>query len=92
MLLAAERRTSSNVRTEDRPDSDSSRDASLLSRVDHALCQAGRQALRRVQIYVDRSHVTLRGQVRSYYEKQLAQHVTLAVSGVCGVSNQLAVR
>jgi hypothetical protein len=63
----------------------------LLSQVDGALRRAGWHALRHVQIDLDESHVTLRGRVRSYYHKQLAQHVTLCVDGVSGVQNELNV-
>jgi osmotically-inducible protein OsmY len=66
-------------------------DTTMLNLVDSALRRAGRHALRHVQIYLDDSHVTLRGRVRSYYHKQLAQHAALAVNGVLSIDNRLAV-
>lgn len=63
----------------------------LPSLVDAALRQAGRHALRRVQIATYESHVILRGSVRRYYHKQLAQHATLSVIGVRSVDNQLTI-
>jgi hypothetical protein len=35
--------------------------------------------------------VILRGRVRRFYHKQLAQHATLCVAGVRSVDNQLTV-
>ena len=63
----------------------------ISSLVDAALRQAGRHALRRVQIAAHESHVILRGSVRRYYHKQLAQHATLSVVGVRSVDNQLTI-
>jgi osmotically-inducible protein OsmY len=92
VLLTAERET---VVADDKekvePASEVEAEVGLLSRVDGALRRAGWDALRHVQIYLDESHVTLRGRVRSYYHKQLAQHVTLCVDGVKRVQNELRV-
>ena len=63
----------------------------LLSGVAEALDGRGRIAFRRVKIHVDARRITLSGRVRSFYLKQLAQHVTASVEGVWAVDNRLVV-
>lgn len=63
----------------------------LQTQVSEALWSAGKVSLRQIDIRTDAAHVTLRGQVRSFYLKQLAQHVAASVAGVVSVNNQLVV-
>jgi osmotically-inducible protein OsmY len=46
---------------------------------------------RGLRFETNQGHVTLRGVVRSYYQKQMAQEVLLGVEGVEHVENQLEV-
>ena len=63
----------------------------LLIRVVTALNSCGRVALRRIDIRVESQRIMLNGQVRSFYLKQLAQHVASSVTGVSSVDNCLVV-
>jgi osmotically-inducible protein OsmY len=93
-VTLAPERTKTNLETgsdEAEISQDAGHDMQLLNLVDGALRRAGCHALRSVQIYICESRVTLRGRVRSYYQKQLAQHVTLSIPGVWSVDNQLTV-
>jgi osmotically-inducible protein OsmY len=63
----------------------------LLCGVVAALSCSGRVALRRIDIRVESQRITLNGQVRSFYLKQLAQHVASSVTGVSSVDNRLVV-
>lgn len=64
---------------------------SLADRIRQALCSSGYGALNSVEISVDSGHVTLRGPVRSFYEKQIATSIVLPLDGVTQLSNELAV-
>jgi hypothetical protein len=46
---------------------------------------------RRIGFAVEAGHVTLNGIVRSFAQKQLAQHLVMQVPGVGSLSNQLLV-
>lgn len=64
----------------------------LGSEICEALRTTGKAALRRIEIRVEASHVTLQGSVRSFYLKQLAPHVAATVTGVALIKNQLSVK
>ena len=57
-------------------------DRELERRVTNALVSRNFPGLRRLSVEADRGRVALRGRVRSFYEKQLAQHVVRHVPGV----------
>jgi osmotically-inducible protein OsmY len=57
-------------------------DHDLESRLQSELSNNQRQALKRLQVHVAQGIVTLRGCVRSYYERQLAVQCCRRVPGV----------
>ena len=63
----------------------------LLARIDHALRASGRMGLRNVRVVAERDRISLRGQVPSYYLKQVAQTMALTIEGVESVQNDLVV-
>ncbi len=65
--------------------------AELRSRVISFLFGRNLPGLRQVQVDVDGHAVTLRGRVRSFYEKQLASHCCRRVAGVHQVIDDLHV-
>lgn len=73
------------------PDRENPWRCDLGTQINDALRNVGKVALRRIDIRTEAAHVTLRGRVRSYYLKQLAQHVAASVAGVDSVNNQLVV-
>jgi osmotically-inducible protein OsmY len=66
-------------------------DLHLAERVERALHGTGYRSLRDIEISVQARLVTLRGRVPSYYLKQLAQTIALAVPGTKQVRNSLEV-
>jgi osmotically-inducible protein OsmY len=56
-----------------------------------ALDATGQSWLRRVAVTAEDGVIVLRGRVPSFYLKQTAQAITLAVPGVAGVRNELQV-
>jgi CheY-like chemotaxis protein len=66
-------------------------DAALAARVNQALRASGFAALRELEVFASDGFVALQGTVPSYYLKQVAQAVCLAVAGVHGLRNELAV-
>ena len=46
---------------------------------------------RQFHLETEQGHITLRGQVRSYYQKQMAQEAVRNVDGVNEISNELEV-
>ena len=56
-----------------------------------ARCAAGYPELRELQFSADHGWITLRGCVRTYYLKQLAQAAAMSVAGVQSVDNQIVV-
>lgn len=66
-------------------------DQRLASDVHRSLSQLGYPQLNRVECRVDGKHVQLRGELRSYYLKQVAQSVAAKVSGVEQVHNRIRV-
>ncbi len=71
--------------------SENGTDLHLAADVDRALCATGHLELRQLQISVDQGCVTLRGCVRTYYLKQLAQAATMAVTRAESVDNQIVI-
>jgi osmotically-inducible protein OsmY len=71
--------------------SENATDLRLGADVDRALRVTGDLELRELQISADQGCVTLRGCVRTYYLKQLAQATTMAVAGAKSVDNQIVV-
>jgi osmotically-inducible protein OsmY len=69
----------------------SAEDLPLTEGVARALCATGYPSLRAIEVSVCGGQVILRGRVRSYYMKQVAQTAALAVSGVVGLRNELDV-
>ncbi len=63
----------------------------LAGQIQRALSHTGYGALKRIEIAIDRGHVTLRGPVRSFYQKQVATSVILPMEGVVQLSNELTV-
>ena len=59
-----------------------SADRDLERRVVSYLCGRHVPSLRHLSVLADNGTVTLRGQVRSFYEKQLCQHCCRRVAGV----------
>jgi osmotically-inducible protein OsmY len=67
------------------------RSVSLAERVERALRATGYPALRTIEVSVHCRRVVLKGRVPSYYMKQMAQAVTLAVAGVQELCNDVEV-
>ena len=63
----------------------------LVDQIGQALRDSGCAALGSVDIAIDEGHVTLRGPVRSFHQKQIATSVVLPLDGVKGLSNELTV-
>ncbi len=66
-------------------------DLGLAERVERALCATGYLSLRAVEVSACDGQIVLRGRVPSYYMKQVAQAVGLAIAGVRGLHNHLDV-
>lgn len=63
----------------------------LAAAVHQALARTGHAWLRRVEVTVEAGRVVLRGDVPSYYLKQLAQVTVLTLPDVPGLKNDLRV-
>lgn len=63
----------------------------LDEQIRQALKDSGYGALNSVEVSIDSGHVTLRGPVRSFHQKQIATSVVLPLDGVKGLSNELTV-
>ena len=63
----------------------------LSARIQDALTRQASREARRIEISVDGSVVTLRGQVHSWAERNAAEGVTWSAPGVSRVNNQLTV-
>jgi osmotically-inducible protein OsmY len=66
-------------------------DLRMAERVEHALRATGHAPLNGIQVNVRATLVTLRGQLPTYYLKQIAQTTALAIPGVRRVNNKLTV-
>lgn len=66
-------------------------DANLEERVRAFLSRQGSFALQGIQIAANGGHVTLRGYVHSFYEKQLCLECTKRVAGVKAIVNRIEV-
>ena len=64
---------------------------SLSERVDNALHQNPYLFGKRLRFEADGSHVVLRGTVRSFFQKQMAQEAIRKVAGVETIENHLDV-
>jgi osmotically-inducible protein OsmY len=65
--------------------------AALGAAAHEALARTGHAWLRRVEVTVEAGRVVLRGDVPSYYLKQMAQVTVLALPDVPGLENDLRV-
>ena len=75
-----------------RPDSPEPSDDVLLERaVREAIRRRCDRSVRGLAVWVDERVVTLRGQTRSFYEKQLVLHATQQVGGLDGIVDEIAV-
>ncbi|HVJ69817.1 MAG TPA: BON domain-containing protein [Caulifigura sp.] len=63
----------------------------LASSIKSAIDQVGRFAFRRIDVTAVNGKVVLRGFVKTWFQKQLAQHVALQVPGVNRLDNSLIV-
>ncbi|HVJ87506.1 MAG TPA: BON domain-containing protein [Caulifigura sp.] len=63
----------------------------LLNDVRSCLNGAGRLGFRRIHMTLEAGQVVLRGSVRTWFEKQLAQHLAMQTPGVTRVVNELIV-
>lgn len=63
----------------------------LEGRIESAISRAPHLVDKLVRIEMHAGHVVLRGVVRSYYQKQMAQETVRTVDGVAQVENQLEV-
>jgi osmotically-inducible protein OsmY len=75
----------------DTPVSEEDRNQELANAVSMALTTMDSSRLRPVSVVADAGQVRLTGRVHSYYAKQLAQMVAMAVEGVQGISNDVVV-
>jgi len=66
-------------------------DSQLADRVHNALIQNPHLPRRTLTVEAQQGRVILRGVVRSWYQKQMAQESLLRVEGVHGVENHLEV-
>lgn len=66
-------------------------DIPLDRQVLSALEQNPHTARRNLSFETDRGRVTLRGEVSTYYQKQMAQEVVLRIDGVDEIANELQV-
>lgn len=60
-------------------------------RIVEALAETGIQELRAVTVGVHEGRVTLKGSVKTYYAKQLAQETVRRVDGVEALQNEIVV-
>jgi hypothetical protein len=89
MMFRSPTRGDDPIRHHDR----GSMEASMLAeRVKHALRDAGYSDLDAVDVSIDGELVVLRGRVPSYYLKQIAQAVVIAVPGVAQCRNDVEAR
>lgn len=63
----------------------------LSNRLQQQLGRPGYPALTDVRIEEHGGHVVIRGRVRSYYQKQLAQSIAMQNDGVDTITNELEV-
>jgi osmotically-inducible protein OsmY len=66
-------------------------DAVVGERTKQALQRTGYLRLNTIEVSVHESLVTLKGQVASYYLKQIAQTAAMSVNGVGGIENNIVV-
>lgn len=67
-------------------------DAQLVDQVNSVLEQNPYVPHRNLRFEAIQGHVTLRGVVGSYYQKQMAQEALRAIEGIEHIENQLEVR
>lgn len=66
-------------------------DAILLDRVDTILSTSPYLSRRKVRLETESGRVTLRGEVDSYFQKQMAQEAIRRLDGVREIQNELEV-
>lgn len=66
-------------------------DAVLLDRVDTILSTSPYLSRRKVRLESDAGRVTLRGEVDSFFQKQMAQEAIRRIDGVREIQNELEV-
>lgn len=67
------------------------RDQEIVRNVQSALASRHVPSLRRLRVSSKGGDVTVHGNVRSFYEKQLVHHCCQEVAGVCGLNNAVDV-
>lgn len=65
--------------------------SNLETAVTSAIAQNPHLIRRQLRIETDNGHVVLKGSVRSYYQKQMAQELLRGVEGIATIENQLEV-
>lgn len=76
----------------DRPEDETMADSQLAQRVDAVLRSNPHISHRNLRFEANQGQVVLRGTVRSYYQKLMAQEALLSVEGVEAIENQLEVQ
>lgn len=79
---------------ESKPKADMCGDIPVTTRVDAviaALGKTGYTRLQRIEVVEESGVLVLRGQVPSFYLKQIAQNIVLAVPGIGEIRNELRV-
>ncbi len=66
-------------------------DNQLMARIKRVLRSSGYASLIQIRVVVDQGHVSLEGEVPTYFLKQMAQSQILSVEGVRSVKNTLVV-
>jgi len=67
------------------------RDEELRVEVERLLCSSGYAELRNVKVSLAEGHVVLRGQVTTYYLKQMAHSAIRMADGIRSVDDELVV-
>jgi osmotically-inducible protein OsmY len=66
-------------------------DGQIVKLVHRALHASGYIQLRQLQVYFEHGRITLQGRLPTYYLKQVAQSLILAVDGVQDIDNDVKV-
>ena len=64
----------------------------LANQIENAIIQNPHFNHRKMRLQMKRGHVVLRGEVASYFEKQMAQEALMVLDGVETIQNQLQVQ
>lgn len=66
-------------------------DNQLMARIKRVLRRSGYASLIQIRVIVEQGHVSLEGEVPTYFLKQMAQSQILSVEGVRSLKNALVV-